>query len=91
MKPEVKKYTLTVFGDSYTIVSDEPEQHILAAANHVDRLMNDISAKAQDMPVQKLAVLAALKIALTAHSLEVAQEDTKTVIKNLINSLPSSL
>lgn len=91
MKPEVKKYSLTVFGDSYVIVSDEPEQYVVSAACHVDQLMQEIAAKAPAMPVQKLAVLAALKIALEIHSGKSEHNETKAFIKNLIASIPSAL
>jgi cell division protein ZapA (FtsZ GTPase activity inhibitor) len=91
MKPEVKKYSLTVFGDSYSILSDEPEQRVISAACHVDQLMHEIAAKAPDMPLQKIAVLAALKVALDLHSGKLEYDDTKAFIKHLIASIPSAL
>ena len=91
MNSSVKKYNLKVFGDSYTIVSDEPEAIILAAASHVDELMQAIASNKRDVSVQKVAVLAALKVAFTLQSLEVAQEHTKAFIKQLIDSVPSEL
>lgn len=88
MKSEVKKYSLIVFGDSYTVVSDEPEVCVLSAASLVDQLMQEIASKASEMPVQKLAILAALKIALKLQSAHLEQDETKAHIKRLIQSMP---
>jgi len=89
--PEVKKYSLTVFNDSYVIVSDEPEQRVISAACYVDQLMHEIAAKAPEMPLQKVAVLTAMKIALELHSGKIEYNETKTFIKHLIESIPSAL
>jgi cell division protein ZapA (FtsZ GTPase activity inhibitor) len=89
MKPEVKKYTITVFGDSYTVVSDESEERILNAALLVDRLMKEIASKASDMPSQKVAILTALKIALQMQATSLEHDETKAAIKNLIQAMPS--
>lgn len=91
MSASVKKYNLTVFGDSYTIVSDEPEMVILAAATHVEKLMQSIASNKRDIPIQKVAVLAALKVAFALQSLEVTQEHTKAFIQQLVDSVPSEL
>lgn len=63
---QVKKYTVTVFDDSYTLMSDEPEQSFMQAVNYVDSLMHEISSKSQCLDAKRIAVLTALKI---AHSL----------------------
>ncbi len=89
MKPEVKKYTITVFGDSYTVVSDESEECVLTAALYVDQLMKEIASKASDMPSQKVAILAALKIALQMQATCLEHDETKAAIKNLIQAMPS--
>ena len=89
MKPEVKKYTITVFGDSYTIISDESEECILNAAIQIDQLMKEIAAKAPDMQAQKIAILAALKVALAMQAITLEHNQTKVAIKNLIQTMPS--
>ena len=89
MKPEVKKYTITVFGDSYTVISDESEEYVVSAALQVDQLMKEIASKASDMPSQKIAILAALKIALQMQAIGLEHDETKAAIKNLIQAMPS--
>lgn len=62
MSPEVKKYNVSVFNQTYSLVSDEEESVIVDAANRVDSLMKEISSRGIDS--KKAAVLAALKIAI---------------------------
>lgn len=88
---EVKKYSLTVFGNSYVVVSDEPEELVISAACYVDRLMGDIAAKVPDMPLEKLAVLTALKVALEINSHKSEHDKARTFIKHLVESIPSTL
>jgi cell division protein ZapA len=60
MNTSAKKYKVTIFGESYTLVSDESEKHIVDAALQVDKLMSDI-ARAGVTDVKKVAVLVALQ------------------------------
>lgn len=65
-----KKYSLRVFDDEYTILTDEPEEHVMRVAQHVDSIMNDIAQKSDGAHPKKVAVLAALKIASTMFNVE---------------------
>ncbi len=70
MMYEKKRYTVRILGDDYTIVSDETDNHVMASAKQVDELMADIIGKVPSASTQKVAVLAALRIAsdlLHAH------------------------
>lgn len=63
MSHQVAKYTVSVFGDTYTLVSDEPREHILDVAATVDLLMQEIAQKSNCDDGKRVAVLAALKLA----------------------------
>jgi cell division protein ZapA (FtsZ GTPase activity inhibitor) len=61
MNTTAKKYKVTIFDESYTLVSDESEKHIVDSALQVDKLMSDIARQAGVTDVKKLAVLVALQ------------------------------
>ncbi len=63
MTNEAKKFTVTILGQSYTIVSDEDEERVLQAAALVDASMQGIIQKANGLDPEKVAVLVALKYA----------------------------
>ena len=70
MKHEIKSYKLTIFNTQYTVVSDEKEELLLQYAAYIDTVMQDIASRSRLQDVQKIAVLAALKIAHTMFDLE---------------------
>lgn len=57
------KYQVSILGQSYTIVSDEPAEHIQAAERMVDALMVQLTEHAEIYDHKKAAVLAALRLA----------------------------
>ena len=58
-----KSYKITLFGENYTLVSDESEQHIVEVSQRVDLLMKEIALKLPQAPTEKVAVLVALQLA----------------------------
>jgi cell division protein ZapA (FtsZ GTPase activity inhibitor) len=60
---KVKKYKVSIFGESYLLVSDETEEHIMAAAQLVDSSMRHIAEKSQIAESKRIAVLVALQCA----------------------------
>jgi cell division protein ZapA (FtsZ GTPase activity inhibitor) len=65
-----KSCKVTVFGDSYSLVTTESEDHIIRASQHVDTIMREIAHKAVHMDEKKVAVLAALRLASRLLQLE---------------------
>lgn len=63
MNKDAKRYSVSILDDTYTIVSDEPEQHVAQAVDLVDACMTEILRKARGSSEKKAAVLAALKLA----------------------------
>jgi cell division protein ZapA (FtsZ GTPase activity inhibitor) len=70
MSSAIKKYKLSIFGEAYTLISDEPEEVLTSCAMEVDALMRDISQKSQSIDAKRIAVLAALQMATHAKCLE---------------------
>ncbi len=63
MNSETKHYKVVILDKEYSIVSDEPEAHVMAAAALVDETMRALTAEPQGVDLQKLLVLSALQIA----------------------------
>jgi cell division protein ZapA (FtsZ GTPase activity inhibitor) len=64
MSVEIKKYKARIFGELYSIKSDEDERFVAEVVGTVDNYMREISAKSSNvLDGKQVAVLAALKIA----------------------------
>lgn len=70
----VKQYKVTIFGDHYSLMSDESEETILKAASYVDNAMKEIAEKSKLQDGKKVAVLAALRAASLLAVLESERE-----------------
>jgi cell division protein ZapA (FtsZ GTPase activity inhibitor) len=80
-------YKLLIFGDHYSIVSDESYTHITKAAAQVDALMKEIAAKAVHVDEKRIAVLVALQLASKMLSLESNKEFTDGCHQKLIDRI----
>jgi len=87
----VKKYKITIGGESYFLVSDEPEDRVRAVAALVDAQMRSIAHQGHSDDPKRVAVLVALQCAskmLAAHEV-VAQHHVH--ITRLIDQLAQEL
>lgn len=87
MTNQMKKYKAHILGDTYSIVSDEKESFILESVQSVDSVMREISEKMPTMDKQKVAVLAALKIASGKIQLEHFIEEEKKLSSKIMDVL----
>jgi len=87
MNSQIKKYKAHILGDTYSIVSDEKESFILESVQSVDSVMREISEKMPTMDKQKVAVLAALKIASGKIQLEHFIEEEKKLSSKIMDVL----
>ena len=87
MDSELKKYRARIFGDTYSIVSDEKETLILEAVKIVDGIMRDIADASQIADPKKIAVLTALKIAARSLNFEAVMEHEKRLSSRIMNVL----
>ena len=85
-----KSYKLIIFNDTYTIRSDEPEEHILQAAKMLDEIMHDIAQKLSlTASAKNVAVLAALRIAsklMASEKIINACEDKEFALHTFIDT-----
>ncbi len=61
MTKELKKYKVTIAGESYFLVSDESEERIMRVARYVNDQMRSIAQSGLSDDPQRLAVLVALQ------------------------------
>jgi cell division protein ZapA (FtsZ GTPase activity inhibitor) len=83
----VKKYTVTIFGEAYTLVGDESEADVVKASYVVDTIMREILNKTPHTGSYHVAVLTALKLSLQLITLESVQENNKQAVKKLIDQI----
>lgn len=67
---EAKRIEVLLYGESYSVISDESEAKVLEVAKQVDELMRLIARRTGLSDVKKIAVLTALKLATNQHKLE---------------------
>lgn len=89
MESLVKKYRARIFGETYSVVSDERETLILEAVQIVDAIMREIADRNESLDAKKIAVLTALKLATRALSVEAAFEQEKQMSRRIMNVLDS--
>ena len=80
-------YKLLIFGDHYSIVSDESQAQLAKSAAQVDALMKEIAAKAAHVDEKRIAVLVALQLASKLLALESSKEYTDGCHKKLIDRI----
>ena len=87
MKQEVKRYTVSILGDSYTLLSDESEIDVLQATSRVDAIMKELTEKIPHVSNYDKAILATLNLALRIVALESERENSQISLAKMIDSL----
>ncbi|RSL32993.1 cell division protein ZapA [Salibacterium salarium] len=59
---EKQRTTVTIFGQPYTIVGDEPPEHVISVAEQLDQKMREFKRHNPYLDTSRLAVLTALNI-----------------------------
>jgi len=70
MTREAKKYTVHIFGEPYTLVTDEPEAAIMESVARVNALMHELSDTFKSKETKRLAILTALHSTHSVINLE---------------------
>ena len=91
MISEPKQYSVTIFNEEYTIVSDESEQHVTEATQLVNSVIQEITAKAPTMDPKRVAVLAAIRLASNVVSLDEQQLMRKQKEEALVGLVEQAL
>ena len=91
MMQEVKRFQISIFGESYTIISDEAENEVLTAVSLVDSLMKETASKSAVIDHKKVAIFVALKLATKMLNLESETNKIKEKGDLLIKMLDQEL
>lgn len=88
---KLKKYKVSIFGESYYLISDEPEKHVMNAAQLVDSCMKEIAHKSKDTEIKRIAVLVALQLASQALIAKSAIENNQKHCDKLLDLVNQEL
>lgn len=91
MSVQCKQYKVTIFGQEYTLKSDDSVEIVSAVAQLVDMHMHEIATKTASKDTCLIAVLAAIKL---AHALHIAQSEITSQLYNqnvLVNKIDQTL
>lgn len=72
MNEALQKQTIVIFGETYSVVSDESPQKMKDAIALVDELMSVIASQTHNQDAKRCAVLCALQLALECGQLKAA-------------------
>lgn len=88
---KLNKYQVSIFGEAYSLVSDETQENIMQSVKLVDSLMREIAEKVQPIDSYKMAVLVSLKLSSRILSLESEIEKIRFNQEMLIEVLDREL
>ena len=91
MTHESKCYKVSIFGDQYSLLSDESEKCVMQSATLVDMIMKEISDKSGILDIKKVAVLASLRIASRLLQRESEIEENELKKEKLIDVIDHEL
>lgn len=66
----IKKYKVSLLGETYTIVSDESEEHVALCVQRINELMQGLSESLSITDSKRAAVLTALQLVSKVIQLE---------------------
>jgi cell division protein ZapA (FtsZ GTPase activity inhibitor) len=91
MKKEICNYSVVILDDTYTIVSDESEDHVMNAANYVHILMQDYVKKMPHVPLKTLAVFTSLQLASLVLKHEAVLHEQASKHDSLLSFIDGSI
>ncbi len=91
MNKEQKRYQVSFLGKSYSIVSDESEQHIRQVEKKVNDVLDSIAVYVQLSDEKSAAVLTALQIASDFIKKELVESGSDILIQELTSLIDSEI
>ena len=91
MEQQVEKHEVSIFGQTFTIVSDEGKNAINELVQNVDALMQDISKKLNNSEPKRIALLAAVELAHRLDSLKKEMNQKNEAEARLMSIVDSEL
>jgi len=91
MTKQTKQYKITILDNEYSLVSDEPEEHVRSTVQYVDSLMKEVLEKSRLADQTKVAVLATLQIASELLHLQEEKKRNQQEYSILIDTIEKQL
>jgi len=88
---EAKRIEVLLYGESYSVISDESEETVLEVAKQVDELMRLIGRRTGLSDLKKIAVLTALKLATSQRKLEEDVVSYNDACQSLVDLISENL
>lgn len=85
------KTKVSIFGETYVLLSDESEEHINAVVQEVDALMRVIASKSEISDSKKIAVLTAVQLASQLKALEEQVASFSSKERELVENIDREL
>ncbi|HAU30396.1 MAG: hypothetical protein UV79_C0009G0005 [candidate division TM6 bacterium GW2011_GWF2_43_17] len=82
---------VTVFGESFTLLSDEQIELVEKAAQRVDELMNQFAHGVRIPDAKRLAMLAAIQLAHDLQKRELAHQDFTSSVQALVATVANEI
>jgi cell division protein ZapA (FtsZ GTPase activity inhibitor) len=83
MASETKKYSISILGERYSLVSDEPEELVNSSIGLITELIKEISERSSNISDSKIAAFALIKAALKVSMIKSELETYKDKLKSL--------
>jgi cell division protein ZapA (FtsZ GTPase activity inhibitor) len=87
----VQRYKVTIGGESYFLVSDEPEERVKAVAHLVDAQMDSLAQGGHSDDPKRLAVLVALQCASKMVASDELLKQYQSAQEKLIGTIDDEL
>jgi cell division protein ZapA len=85
------RFQVAIAGCSYSLVSDEPEELIVRSTALVEKLLQEIRAKAPQVDSEKALVLAAVQLALDYVKIDLRDKHHQVTINRLVDHITAQL
>jgi cell division protein ZapA (FtsZ GTPase activity inhibitor) len=92
MTDRIKRYTVRLFGESYVIISDEPEVDVLQAVDRFNDYMQVLVAESGIQDAKKIALLTGLQLSQELLALQRrydAMENYNKRVASLVDMIDS--
>lgn len=92
MAKELKKYTVNLFDEQYTIVSDDPEQDVYQSVDYLNQCMEILAEESNLKDAKKLALLTGLQLSqelLRMQRMLMENESKNEVVESLVQKIDS--
>lgn len=90
MMQEAKKYKVSILGETYSLISDEPEKLVNETVEFINETIQEITSKSSGLQDTKIMAFALIKAALKRSLINFELETLKESINKMESFLDQS-